>query len=192
MPEFLETTDGLLWERDLHELASWFHDQAPEASTIDFEAQFIISRAVQSVTVPQDRAGRKRFNSGRFNVLRILYQSENRRRLMSEIAHALGISITNVTALIDDLVEEGLVRRAGHADDKRKKWAQLTRNGVTTFEAELPGFSAVVRKLWSPLTDEEKTQLVTILAKLRLGLLKNSLAEQVEGVKVLRVPADPH
>jgi DNA-binding MarR family transcriptional regulator len=79
---------------------------------------------------------------------------------------------------VDGLVKEGLVRRAAHIQDKRKRWAQLTANGAKAFEGEMPLVGSVVVKLWSTLTEEDKKQLITILSKPRIRVLQDSPVDQ--------------
>ena len=48
---------------------------------------------------------------------------------MGELAAALDMDRPNVTVLVDDLEERGLVRRAPHPTDRRAKVVQATRKG---------------------------------------------------------------
>src|SRR3990167_8528526 len=145
MTEFLESEDGLLVERSVHDLAAWYHERWPDTEQLAFEAQILMLRASQ-----------KRFNSVRYNVLRLLYKADGRRLLMSEIGQGLSVSPTNITKLVNDLVHEGLVKRAPDPEDKRKRWAELTATGAERFEAELPLIAGLVQKLWECLDPEEK------------------------------------
>lgn len=48
---------------------------------------------------------------------------------MSELAAALGIDPPNATVIVDDLQEQGLVRRRPHPTDRRAKLVEATRKG---------------------------------------------------------------
>jgi DNA-binding MarR family transcriptional regulator len=127
-----------------------------------------------------------RLSLGRYNVLRLLYEAEENRLLMSEIGDGLEISPTVVTRLVDSLAAEGLVERAEHPDDKRKTWAVLTPAGRALFEAELPLMQRQVEKVWQGLSAEEKRLLVHLLSKLRLSLLSaapEDVAQLAQGVR---------
>jgi DNA-binding MarR family transcriptional regulator len=50
---------------------------------------------------------------------------------MGELAAALGIDPPNATVLVDDLEEQGLVRRRAHPTDRRAKVVEATRRGKT-------------------------------------------------------------
>ena len=48
---------------------------------------------------------------------------------MGELAEALGIDPPNATAVVDDLEDQGLVRRRPHPTDRRAKVVEATRKG---------------------------------------------------------------
>lgn len=48
---------------------------------------------------------------------------------MGELAAALGIDPPNATVLVDDLEDQGLVRRRAHPTDRRAKLVEATRRG---------------------------------------------------------------
>ncbi|HEX4690163.1 MAG TPA: MarR family transcriptional regulator [Solirubrobacteraceae bacterium] len=50
---------------------------------------------------------------------------------MGELATALGIDPPNATVLVDDLEDQGLVRRRAHPTDRRAKLVEATRRGKT-------------------------------------------------------------
>jgi DNA-binding MarR family transcriptional regulator len=50
---------------------------------------------------------------------------------MGELAAALGIDPPNATVLVDDLEDQGLVRRRSHPTDRRAKVVEATRRGKT-------------------------------------------------------------
>ncbi|HLF70625.1 MAG TPA: MarR family transcriptional regulator [Dehalococcoidia bacterium] len=171
------------------ELAAWYHENAPETDALDFAAELAIIRVYQLVTVPPGREGRKRFNNLRFNVLRLLYQTEARQLLMSEIGRGLNVGVTNVTTLVNELVAEGLVRRADHPRDKRKKWAVLTPKGARAFEAELPFVAQVVKRLWGVLDTDDKQQLVRLLAKYADRVRESAVSDEIKALREARSDA---
>ena len=48
---------------------------------------------------------------------------------MGDLAAALGIDRPNATVLVDDLEEQGLVRRRPHPTDRRAKMVEATHKG---------------------------------------------------------------
>jgi MarR family 2-MHQ and catechol resistance regulon transcriptional repressor len=100
--------------------------------------------------------------------------------LLSEIGQSLAVTQTNITKLIDGLVQSGHVRRVEDANDKRRTWAQLTDAGVTAFEEVLPEVLEQIVHVWSGLKREEKRLLVHLLARLRLSLATSPADEDVQ------------
>jgi MarR family transcriptional repressor of emrRAB len=104
----------------------------------------------------------------RYNILRMLYQEQDRRLLMSDFAEGMNVSPTNITKLVDSLVADGLVTRVGHDVDKRRRWAELTPKGARLVQDTLGPVSDHVSGLWDCLETQEKTVLVHLLSKMRL------------------------
>ena len=186
-PQFLESRDGNLVEKPEYDLASWFSDQWPDTATLDFEAQLMVMRAHDLITVPTDREGRKRFDSVRFNLLRALYRTDGRRLLMSQLGSELEMSPTNVTKAVNDLVTQGLIARTEDPGDKRKRWAEITAEGTREFEREMPRVGRLIKRFWGGLDGDEKRQLVHLLSKFSLSFQQRVHAEQaVPAITVTR------
>src|SRR5215208_8539042 len=56
----------------------------------------------------------------------------NGSQIMSSISDELGVTRRNVTALVDALEEEGLVRRKPHPTDRRATVIEMTEQGFET------------------------------------------------------------
>src|SRR3712207_2833334 len=56
-------------------------------------------------------------------------------QIMTSISDGLGVTRRNVTALVDALEEEGLVRRQPHPTDRRATVIELTSKGARTTDA---------------------------------------------------------
>src|SRR5882724_3011841 len=92
-------------------------------------------------------------------------------RIMSELSEELGVTARNVTALVDALETEGLVRRVPHATDRRATVIELTKTGAS-HGCQMAGgthFEAIAA-LFRDLTADEQNQLLQIVTKLQ-GLL---------------------
>lgn len=124
---------------------------------------------------------------GRFNVLMSLYGVPNRTMTLSDLGEYLIVTRANITGLVDGLVEDGLLRRIDHPEDRRVVLAQLTDKAVEFLNWFAPQHHKNIKQLMSVFSSEEKRQLVTLLDKLRaqmrhLGPLKHTEAEQPEKV----------
>lgn len=91
-------------------------------------------------------------------------------KIMSGISDELGVTRRNVTALVDGLEEEGLVRRLPHPTDRRATIIELTDEGGTTMDTLYDEHRRAVAELFAGLTEEDRGELVRLLGTLREGL----------------------
>ena len=92
-------------------------------------------------------------------------------KIMSELSEELGVTARNVTALVDALEGEGLVRRVPHATDRRATVIELTAAG-TGYGRQMASGSHMdaIAELFRGLTPDEQKQLLGLVTKLH-GLL---------------------
>ena len=109
---------------------------------------------------------------GRFNVLMALYNAPNRTRSLSDLGDYLVVTRANITGLVDGLVEDGMLLRIDHPDDRRVVLAQLTDKAVKFIDWFAPIHLRNLQKLTECFTKEEKRTLVTLLDKLRAQMRK--------------------
>lgn len=170
-------TDGWLNDRWVVDLAAWYAEHCPGVDAVDFEAHLATMRAFAEMTVNSPVDNVAGLSRARYNILRMLYQSEGRRLLMSDIVQGMNVSPTNITKLVDSLVSDGLVQRVGHEQDKRRTWAELTRKGEDVLMECVPLVGQHIKTLWGALEDSEKTVLVHLLTKMRFNAEVNSPEE---------------
>ena len=94
---------------------------------------------------------------------------------MSSISDELGVTRRNVTALVDALEEEGLVRRKPHPTDRRATVIEMTGQGAETMERIYDEHRAEVAELFSGLTEENRRELVRVLGSLREALQREGV-----------------
>ncbi len=169
MSEFIVLEDGLLTDKQAHELAAWYANNTPVKDPLAIEANWMMIRVGNAMF----EAGRPRnpdMSFARYSVLRHLFMVEGKRLSMSDISQLLAVTMTNVTKLIDGLVNTGHVVRVEDTEDKRKTWAQLTPEGVSFVKVLLPNVAQQIERNWSSLNTQEKKMLIHLLAKLKLQL----------------------
>jgi MarR family 2-MHQ and catechol resistance regulon transcriptional repressor len=115
---------------------------------------------------------------GRFNVLMSLFGAPNHTQSLSDLGDFLVVTRANITGLVDGLVEDGLIRRIDHPDDRRVVLAQLTEKATTFLTWFAPQHHKNIKHLMSIFTPDEKREFVKLLDKLRaqrrdLGSLKD-------------------
>ncbi|MDX2160314.1 MAG: MarR family transcriptional regulator [bacterium] len=105
----------------------------------------------------------------RFDVMAQLYRYPEGLR-MGELSTLLMVTGGNITGIIDQLVEEGLVERMSGEQDRRVYTARLTTAGKDAFEMMAVEHREWVGGLLDGLTDDEQQQLSDLLAKMKDGL----------------------
>src|SRR5665647_793606 len=96
---------------------------------------------------------------------------------MSELSRRLMVTNGNLTALIERLVQEGLVNRAPAPGDKRTQIVRLTASGKRAFDAMTPEHQRWIDDLFGGLSASERRQLFELLGKLRSSV-QDSLGEE--------------
>jgi DNA-binding MarR family transcriptional regulator len=86
---------------------------------------------------------------------------------MGKLSHRLMVSGGNVTAIVDGLERDGLVRRWSSASDRRTSCVELTEQGRTAFEAMAQEHERWIDELLSDVPDREVAMLTDLLAELK-------------------------
>ena len=97
-------------------------------------------------------------------------------QIMSGLSGELGVTPRNVTALVDALEEDGLVRRKPHPTDRRATVIEMTGRGESTCESAFAGHADAVGELFDDLSEEERRELLGALAKLRGALRRRGIS----------------
>ena len=87
-------------------------------------------------------------------------------RIMSELKKELGVTATNVTALVDSLEKDGLVVRTRHPTDRRATVIELSGKVMTELSPRCTEYKEQVAELFSDLTDQECKAFIKTLEKL--------------------------
>jgi len=87
---------------------------------------------------------------------------------MSDLADALGVTPRNITALVDGLEEEGMVRRVAHPTDRRATIIELTADAPDPVEL-MAAHRAAIGELFGCLTDDEKADYLALTRRLEEG-----------------------
>lgn len=174
MEQFLVGSDGLLSELAALEQAAWFRTHTPGIDPVDFEAHFMLIRGFEAVKseAPFEKHGI--VSKSRFGILRLLYQADDNRMIMTDIVQKMNVSPTNITKLVDGLERANYVRRVDNEHDKRRVWVELLPEGRNAVETMVPTVATHIHSLWSGLNTEEKRVLIHLLAKLRLHILTST------------------
>lgn len=84
---------------------------------------------------------------------------------MADLAHELTVTPRNVTALVDGLEAEGLVRRVPHSTDRRVTLVELTCSPERV-AGQFEAYQASIERLFEALTVDDQRTLLRLLATL--------------------------
>lgn len=109
-------------------------------------------------------------SQGKFTVLMVLNRNPQAGQNPSELADRCGVTRATMTGLLDGLEREKLIRREGDSADRRKAIVRLTTKAVRLLDQMLPGYYAQIADLMGGLPEEQKVQLIELLAKVNQRL----------------------
>ena len=96
-------------------------------------------------------------------------------QIMSSISDELGVTRRNVTALVDALEEEGLLRRKPHPTDRRATVIELTDLGEGTMDRLYDEHRVAVAGLFDDLDEDDRRELTRMLGALRETLRREGI-----------------
>ena len=97
--------------------------------------------------------------------------------IMRQLCHDMGTTPRAVTALVDGLESEGMVRRVAHPSDRRATVVELTDAGRQCLDGSWSDHMDGAAELFEDLTSEEQDRLLGILDKLTAGLIRRERAK---------------
>jgi DNA-binding MarR family transcriptional regulator len=100
------------------------------------------------------------------------YINSNNGTSLRAVADFLEVTLPRASAVIDDLVNKGLVARKSSQNDRRKIEISLTKLGLKTLAATANWYTDISRKLADVLDDSERA-LLTKLSKKCSSCLSN-------------------
>jgi DNA-binding MarR family transcriptional regulator len=111
---------------------------------------------------------RERFTTTlpRFDLLAQLHRSASGLS-MGELSSRLMVTGGNVTALVDALQRDGLVRRGPHPKDRRSQVIRLTAKGRRSFAEMIPPHEEWVDQLMAGMSRGDLADLLRLLGRLK-------------------------
>jgi DNA-binding MarR family transcriptional regulator len=93
-------------------------------------------------------------------------------QIMTDLSDQLGVTARNITALVDALESEGLVRRTPHSTDRRATVIELTPEGVGAAGELVEAFRQKIASLFRDLPVDDQRDLLRLVDALLLALQK--------------------
>lgn len=103
---------------------------------------------------------------------------ENGPTKMCDLRDELGVTATNVTALVDALEKDGMVERIAHPTDRRVTLIQLTAKADEKISFGCTEYKERASGLFSDFTAAEQEQFFKLLMKVRAALVKREVLEE--------------
>lgn len=100
-----------------------------------------------------------------FDVLQALYRSGERLHIY-ELLERLLTTSGNMTVILRNMENAGLISRQTDEEDRRAYLIDITDEGIKVFENILPSHIENIKKFLEPLDTEEKEQLGYLLGKI--------------------------
>jgi len=94
---------------------------------------------------------------------------------MSELRDELGVTATSITALVDALEKDGMVKRQPHKTDRRATMIKLTPKAEKSLNDNCSQFTENVSGIFTGLSVPEQKQLRTLLERMRKTLVEKEI-----------------
>jgi MarR family transcriptional regulator, 2-MHQ and catechol-resistance regulon repressor len=125
----------------------------------------VLSRAYIAVHRHSEHdIGRHGLSPGEFAIMEALYHKGP--LLLGEVQRKILVSSGGVTYLVDRLQAAGLVERRECEEDRRARYAALTRKGEQFMQRIFPEHAAAIERGVSGLSAAEKKEAIDLLRKL--------------------------
>ncbi|AAO28069.1 MarR family transcriptional regulator [Xylella fastidiosa subsp. fastidiosa] len=112
-----------------------------------------------------------------YDILMIIYGTEDFSLTPTEVAESSGEKPANVTRLTNSLCEKGLIRRSIHHNDRRKVTLTLEPAALELLDKALPEACVQMEAQVCNLSEQENQELEHLLKKM-LSMIDNSTDKQ--------------
>ncbi len=109
-----------------------------------------------------------------FSILDVLYHKGP--LLLGDVQRKVLVSSGGTTFLVDKLAKRGLVERQSCPNDRRARYAALTREGITMMRRVFPLHAEAMREAMSALTGSEQKVVMGLLKRLGLAAAAKAAA----------------
>jgi len=94
---------------------------------------------------------------------------------MSALRDELGVTATSITALVDALEKDGMVKRIPHQTDRRSTLIELTPKAEELLEQNCSHFTSQVSEIFAGFSSAEEESFKELLEKMRNALIKENI-----------------
>lgn len=104
------------------------------------------------------------------NILMILRHAGSEGMQLHELGELLLVSRANITGLVDHLEEKGYVKRVVDSNDRRARYAHITKKADALLDEFLPVHYDNINLLLRELAESDKQTLIHLLEKTRASV----------------------
>jgi MarR family 2-MHQ and catechol resistance regulon transcriptional repressor len=104
------------------------------------------------------------------NILMLLRHGPAAGMQLHELGELLLVSRANITGLIDHLEEKGYVTRSVGPEDRRARYARITKKAEALLDEFIPVHCGKVKGMLLGLSEDEKEKLLHLLKKARASI----------------------
>ncbi len=115
-----------------------------------------------------------RLSRSTLNILMLLRHGPPEGMQLHDLGELLLVSRANITGLIDHLEAKGYVKRSVDPQDRRARYARITRKAEVLLDEFMPVYYRRLKGLLQDLSTAEKESLVRLFRKTRASLLAHS------------------
>lgn len=108
------------------------------------------------------------------NILMLLRHAPEEGMQLHDLGELLLVSRANITGLIDHLEQKGYVTRVVDSNDRRARYARITKKAEALLDEFVPLHYGNIRMLMGDLSTVEKETLVALLKRTRSSLMRHS------------------
>jgi MarR family 2-MHQ and catechol resistance regulon transcriptional repressor len=111
------------------------------------------------------------------NILMLLRHGPAVGMQLHELGELLLVSRANITGLIDHLEDKGYATRSVSPEDRRSRYARITKSAEALLDEFIPVHYGKVKSMLQGLSDDEKETLSHLLKKARASIRRHHASE---------------
>jgi MarR family transcriptional regulator, 2-MHQ and catechol-resistance regulon repressor len=142
--------------------------ELPDEQRVALKLWVTLARAYAAIArEAQDDVRADSLSIGEFAVLELLFHKGP--TLLGEIQKGILVSSGGITYLVDKLVQKGVVERRGSPNDRRARYAALTRDGERLMRRIFPRHARRITRAMRALSPAQQREVTQLLKVLGLG-----------------------
>lgn len=107
--------------------------------------------------------------------IRLMLPLKNGPMKMSALRDELGVTATSITALVDALEKDGMVKRVAHKTDRRTTLVKLTPKAEKSLEENCSQFKDNVATIFADFSPKEQKEFQKLLERMRNALVDKGI-----------------